>query len=186
MLQPTSMEAAATAAATATAAASRSNSSSNSDSSSRSSNSSSTRGSLPRSAGRGRGVCVVTGWALGSSFTNPDQDTAYELFPLQKQHVYIHLNKLCTDPADDAQVEEKVKDLHRFYQQQQDGGPPSSSSSSKLPRFVTVSSWLTPRDFTMARARAVALGLPQQIGGDMQGEQLYKTVANDGEYSPTA
>ncbi|KAL8444122.1 hypothetical protein Emed_006409 [Eimeria media] len=222
MLQPTSnMEAAAPAAAGAAAAVAGAAAKEGANSSTRNSRNSSKRNSSrPRMAPRmtvhahqrgtwlgfiGRGVCVVTGWAIGSSFTNPDKDTAYELFPVQKQQVYVHLNKVYTDPADDATVQEKIKDLHRFYQQQQgylysrllrleDADAPnssnsssnSSSSSSKLPRFVTVSSWLTPSDMTMARARAAALGLPQQIGGDPQGEQLYKTVANDAEYSPTA
>ncbi|CDJ57167.1 hypothetical protein, conserved [Eimeria maxima] len=74
----------------------------------------------------------------------------------------------------------------------------SESSSSKLPRFVTVSTWLTPQDYALAWSKAIVLGLPQQIpagppGGSPEGyldgpppAVLYKRVADDSEYSPTA
>ncbi|OEH74495.1 uncharacterized protein LOC34620548 [Cyclospora cayetanensis] len=152
----------------------------------------------------GRGVCLLTGGAIGFSFTNPDSDTAYELFPVHSQQTHVHVSKLYIDKADEDTAIEKLKDLHRFFQQQQgylysrllkldDSSNSDNSGNSILPRFVTVSSWLTPRDYSMAWSRAAALGLPQRIPqGPLAAQQggpramLYKKVADDSEYSPTA
>ncbi|PHJ24794.1 hypothetical protein CSUI_001351 [Cystoisospora suis] len=65
-----------------------------------------------------RGICLMTGFGLSYSFTNPDQDTVYEVFPLQHQTKYAFLHLYQVEKSKEQEFENRIKDLSRFNQKQ--------------------------------------------------------------------
>eukprot|EP00928_Gymnodinium_smaydae_P049992 TRINITY_DN335_c0_g1_i1.p2 TRINITY_DN335_c0_g1~~TRINITY_DN335_c0_g1_i1.p2 ORF type:complete len:156 (-),score=41.11 TRINITY_DN335_c0_g1_i1:122-589(-) len=69
--------------------------------------------------GFNRGISLAVGGAAGFAFTNPDEDTVYDLFPLQKPPPYAFISTYKVKPGEGHEFEESWKALARSNQSQE-------------------------------------------------------------------
>ncbi|VWU53294.1 conserved protein, unknown function [Hepatocystis sp. ex Piliocolobus tephrosceles] len=136
-----------------------------------------------------RFACFVIGGAFTYSFTNPDIDTVYELFPTFKQNKYAYLTFLEVNEQHGDVFEEKLKDLCRFYQKQ-----PGylytkiikrKNSINNLNKYIIVSTWLKSENYVLACNRIHGQMLIKKIQNYANFDShLYKIVVDDSDYLP--
>lgn len=68
--------------------------------------------------GFNRSLCGLVGASVGYAFTNPDADTAYDIFPVQKPPPFAFVSAFNVEKHDLHTFEKKWKDVARFMQAQ--------------------------------------------------------------------
>jgi heme-degrading monooxygenase HmoA len=70
-------------------------------------------------SGFNRAICLATGGACGYAFTNPDADTVYDIFPIQKPPPFAFITVYKVDKDKSHEFEQSWKEVARFHQRQE-------------------------------------------------------------------
>ncbi|KFG65348.1 hypothetical protein TGRUB_260990 [Toxoplasma gondii RUB] len=138
-----------------------------------------------------RSICLLTGFGFSYSFANPDDDTVYEMFPLETQNKFALVSLFSVDKDKMREFESRAKDCCRFNQQQQ-GYLFTRLLRAKDPatapfQFLQITTWLTMDDFLLARDKPTGEKLRNALPVRKAARPvLYQNVADDTKYTPAA
>ncbi|KYN97958.1 hypothetical protein PGSY75_1214700 [Plasmodium gaboni] len=136
-----------------------------------------------------RFVCFLIGGTFAYSFSNPDMDTVYDLFPIFKQNKYAYLTFLEVNEKHSNVFEERLKDLCRFYQKQ-----PGYlytkiikriDNINDLSKYIVISTWIKSENYLLACNRMYGQILINKIQNYAKyNSYLYRIVVDDSDYLP--
>ncbi|CBZ52840.1 conserved hypothetical protein [Neospora caninum Liverpool] len=138
-----------------------------------------------------RGICLLTGFGFSYSFANPDDDTVYEMFPLETQNKFAVVSFYRVEKEKMNEFEDRAKDCCRFNQQQQ-GYLFTRLLRAKYPeeapyQYLQITTWLRIEDFLLARDRPIGEKLRRALPLLSPAHPLlYQNVADDTKYTPAA
>ncbi|PFH33298.1 hypothetical protein BESB_084970 [Besnoitia besnoiti] len=137
-----------------------------------------------------RSICLLTGFGFTYSFANPDDDTVYEMFPLETQKRFAMVNLFHVEKDKAKEFEARAKDCSRFNQQQQGylyTRLLRAKDAATAPyQYLQITTWLTMEDFLLARDKPVGAQLRKNLPASGAPPLLYQNVADDTKHSPTA
>nr|CEL66820.1 TPA: hypothetical protein BN1204_026290 [Neospora caninum Liverpool] len=129
-----------------------------------------------------RGICLLTGFGFSYSFANPDDDTVYEMFPLETQNKFAVVSFYRVEKEKMNEFEDRAKDWYLFTRLLRAKYPEEAPY-----QYLQITTWLRIEDFLLARDRPIGEKLRRALPLLSPAHPLlYQNVADDTKYTPAA